>query len=239
MTPATSPFRKRVEQLVAQAAENGISFADMITTQEDAARLERMIGAVRQRKLEESFGALVRSGDAKRAMKMLDEVSRSGDARKVVANLEQAELIEWLRKLPEAARERVLELVAEPAFVRAWIVPDAEVPRFVEVRGAGRMNVSTDPIAIDARTANRLRGLGVPVRAPRRDTVPVPEPHVYPGLVLHNDRGVYAEPAWKAILGVDERARAYVEAGELIVTPMPLEYGRLQLQRKFTEEGRR
>jgi hypothetical protein len=238
MTP-TTPFRKRAEQLVAQAAECGITFADMIANQEDAARLERMIADVRQRKHEEAFRAVVLSGDAKRAMKMLDEVSRTGNARKVIATLEQAELIDWLRKLPETARERVLELVAEPAYVRAWLVPDADVPRFVEVRGAGRMNVGTDPVAIDARTANRLRALGVPVRAPSRDTIPTPEPHVYPGLALHNDRGVYAEGAWKAILGVDERAKAYVDSGDLIVTPMPVSFGRLQLQRQFTQEGHR
>lgn len=231
--PPIIPIRQRAQQLVALAAEHGITFADLIETAADADRLESKIRGIQQKKVEQEFCALVKS-NARAAMRMFDSAPNAG---RLVGALDQVELIAWLRKLPDVSRERVLAYVGSPAFVRAQLVPDDEVPRFVEVRGAGRIAASTPPIEIDGRTAKKLRDAGVNVRAPRVSSVPADDAYVYPGLALAEDRAVMREETWSTICEVDQQARALVQSGDLTVKPMPIEFGRVRLQAQYAQES--
>ena len=60
-TTTTKPktkFRVRAEHLAARAADAGITLADLITTTEDATRVERMLERGRQVKADDDFQQL-------------------------------------------------------------------------------------------------------------------------------------------------------------------------------------
>lgn len=232
MIPRT-PIRERAESLAKQAAACGVTMADLIQSDGDAARLERLIAAAIGRTKRAAFRDLALT-DATAAAKMFCDDFDGSDRKRYLAELEADELVAWLRQVPKHVVTEVLNAHPHPRIVRAELTPDDDVPRYVTLRAP--RGASTPSRGVDARTARALRDAGIEVSTPARNELPAGptaklEPYVYRGLLLHS-----AWPAtmpvhrWHVLEKFDVEVGRLVESGDILVENVPLERCRVMLQ---------